>query len=523
VRGFVLLLVLAGCQTASHPPPIHEPHVLAAGATDRYPVALRQGESAAIVVTQQGVDVVVETFAPDGARLATVDSPNGREGDEPTEIVAARAGEYHVVVRALEPKASGHYTLAVTIRDAAQTRTVLAERERERGDAAAWLRARSGPITLRDASVDGAGLARFDALWAQARIVGLGEATHGSRQFGDMRLALTLRAIERSGVRVVGLEGSASRMRLVDAWTRDGAGDLAAMIGKQWINRRAFAALATAVRAWNVAHPADPVTIAGLDDQDNAPAREIVARAVRTLDPATATRADAVLARLVAAEAQAMIFGPSDVSPDDWRFLAQLVARLPADAQAAARTLAQSAEMNSGAPDAHSRDWLMAENLLTVAGERRALYWGHNAHVAHPPDKHGDRATTGGRFAERTGGAYAALALSFRDGGFLAQLPNDLQDRLQTFVVRAATADSIDGVLAPLGRAIVTWRDDRASPPAWLAAPRPMHWIGALYSEAPIPDQSYRPTRLLDEYDGVVVLDHVDAEPSTEIGVDRAP
>jgi len=522
VRAFVLLLVLAACQTASHPPPIHEPHVLAAGAIDRYPVRLASGESAAIVVTQQGVDVVVETFAPDGARLATVDSPNGREGDEPTEIVAPRAGEYHVVVRALEPKASGHYTLAVIFRDAAQTRAVLDERARARTAATEWLRARSGPITLRDAAVDGAGLARFDALWASARIVGLGEATHGSRQFGDMRLALTLRAIERHGVRVVGLEGSASRMRLVDAWTRDGAGDLAAMIGKQWINRRAFTALATAVRAWNTAHPGDPVTIVGLDDQDNAPAREIVARAVRTLDTATATRADAVLARLVTAEAQAMVFGPSNVSPDDWRFLAALVARVPADAQPAARTLAQSAELNSGAPDAHSRDWLMAENLLAVAGERRALYWGHNAHVAHPPDKRGERATSGGRFAERTG-AYAALGLSFRDGGFLAQLPNDLQDRLQTFNVRAADPDSIDGVLAPLGRAIVTWRGDRAAPPAWLAEPRPMHWIGALYSEAPIPDQVYRPTRLLDEYDGVVVLDHVDAEPSTEIGIDRAP
>ena len=521
MRALVLGFVVMACQSSSHPT-IHEPHVLAAGATDRYPVALRSGESAAIVVTQQGVDVFVETFAPDGARLATIDSPNGREGDEPAEIVATRAGAYHVVVRALEAKASGNYTLAITVRDAAQTRAVLAQRERDRREAAAWLRARSGPITLHDdATIDGAGLARFDALWSAARIVGLGEATHGSRQFGDTRLALTLRAIQQHGVRVVGLEASAARMRLVDAWTRDGAGDLAAMIGRQWINRRAFTALATAVRAWNVAHPGDPVTIVGLDDQDSAPAREVVARAVRSLDTATATRADAVLARIAASDAQAMVFGPSDVTPDDWRFLVALVARLPPDAQPSARTLAQGAEMNCGAPGAHSRDWLMATNLLAVAGERRALYWAHNAHVAHPPDKRGERATSGGVFAERT--TYAALALSFRDGGFVAQLPNDRQDRLQTFSVRTADPDSIDGVLATMGRAIVTWRGDRAAPPAWLTAPRPMHWIGALYSNQPIPDQWNRPTRLLDEYDGVVVLDHVDAEPSDEIGIDRAP
>ena len=223
-----------------------------------------------------------------------------------------------------------------------------------------------------------------------------------------------------------------------------------------------------------------------------------------------------------------MVFGPSDVAPEDWQFLVDLVRRFEAqkeidrDAITAARTLAQASELNSGARGARSRDVIMADNLLRAIGDKmHAVYWAHNAHVSHPPDTRGDRATTGSRLAEKS--SYAGLALSFREGGFLAQLPNDPQDRLQTFSVPAADDDSIDGVLAPLGSAIVTWSTDATSAPAWLTSARSMHWIGALFSNQFVSERWSRPSLLLRDYDGVVVFKHVDAELSDEIGANRAP
>src|SRR5262245_34784365 len=47
-----------------------------------YLVPLAVGESALIVVKQMGVDVVVEVRDPAGKTIASVDSPNGRNGDE---------------------------------------------------------------------------------------------------------------------------------------------------------------------------------------------------------------------------------------------------------------------------------------------------------------------------------------------------------------------------------------------------------------------------------------------------------
>jgi erythromycin esterase len=534
-RGWmVVLVVVAGCRDSSPPtargelPAKSVERTLEPGGTHRYRFPMKRGESRELVVTQRGVDVVVEGFAPDGARLVSVDSPNGTEGDEPVEVFAASDGEYQLVVRALEPKQSGRYTLTVrAMHDAAATRAVHDARERARGAAVEWLRPRAGAIQLRDSTIAGPGLTRFDLLAKRGRIVGLGEATHGSRQFGDVRLALTLRLIEQHGVRVIGLEGSAARMRLVDAWTRGGEGDLETMIGAQWINRRAFTALANSVRAWNAAHSQDPVSIVGLDDADHAPAREVVAAFVRrAYDAAFASQVDQVLDRLAQADAQAMVFGPSDVSAEDWKFLVDLLAKLealdpkPAAAIAATRTLAQVSEFNAGGP--RSRDWMMAENLMREIGpDRRAVFWGHNAHVAHPPDNRGQRAPTGGRLAELT--PYVAIAITFYEGGFLAQLADDPQRRLQTFTIPAAADESIDAVLGAFGDAIVTWPDGADGAPPWLLGPRAMHWIGALFSKDLAPNQWSRDASLLGDYDGVVMFRRVDAEASPEIGKNRAP
>src|SRR5262245_62453975 len=53
---------------------------LATGALHRYRLTLEPGASCDVVVTQDGVDVVVEAFGPDHARIARVDSTHGRHG-----------------------------------------------------------------------------------------------------------------------------------------------------------------------------------------------------------------------------------------------------------------------------------------------------------------------------------------------------------------------------------------------------------------------------------------------------------
>lgn len=562
--GPVAIVPLAGAQSQERGTnavqPSREPIVLTQGsrldkaldrgASHRYAVRLRRGESAEVTVTQQGVDVVLELFGPGGKRLDSADAPSGRGGDERLAIVADEGGAYEVLVRPFDPnEPAGGYRIAVTAwRDEAATRRWLGGRAEVRRSVASWLKARAGALQLREHAIDGPGLERFDLLAAQTRVLGLGEATHGSSELGDARLALTRRLVERHRVRVIALEASAARFRAVNSWARGGGCDerLRELFGPQWIGRRPMLALARFVCAWNSAQPGDPVTLVGLDPQDNASVRATLsAFASQAYDPPYAAQIQAVAERLEAADAQAAVFGRSDVRADDWRLLKQLLGSLEAErpvlaarfgdapVQAvveAVRDLVQVAEFNTDSRDEprRSRDWFMAANLLRAVGPAtRAVYWAHNAHVAHPPSRTGNAAPAGKVLRDLLGREYGAVATSFLEGGFLAQRASDPDNRLATFTLPPAPAESIDAVLDSmgLGDALAAWPAEKpeAVVPAWLDKPQPLHWIGALFSDEWLPHQWAQPYRLAADFDGVVFLRKVQSEIVPEIGKRRAP
>jgi CHAT domain-containing protein/tetratricopeptide (TPR) repeat protein len=71
-----------------------------------YKIVLAANQYLHVVVEQRGIDVVVALFAPDGKKIAEVDSPNGTQGQEPLSIVAETAGNYRLEIRSPEPKAA---------------------------------------------------------------------------------------------------------------------------------------------------------------------------------------------------------------------------------------------------------------------------------------------------------------------------------------------------------------------------------------------------------------------------------
>src|SRR5260221_12220255 len=85
-----------------------------------YSIALTAGQYLHVVVDQKGVDVVVTVFAPDGKKLAEVDSPNGTTGLETILVVTEMAGNYRLEVHSLKPKAAaGRYEVKINEQRAA--------------------------------------------------------------------------------------------------------------------------------------------------------------------------------------------------------------------------------------------------------------------------------------------------------------------------------------------------------------------------------------------------------------------
>ena len=481
----IALLAPSSREVAMKPGDVHD-----------YTLRLRRGESVQAVVQQQGVDVVIELRDPAGKLLDIIDGPTGRNGDEPIEIFASATGDYALRIRPYDKnEPAGKYTVRVeAIRSVAATRDLLGQRRQAREQAATWLRARSGSIET--------------AKLRHARVIGIGEATHGSREIGDARVAFTRRLVESDGYRTIAIEGSVDRLAAAE------------VVG--WIGRRTQADILRWVASWNASHPGDRVRVIGVDPQDNARSRAVLRRFLHDAygDDAL-VRWNVAEKEIAAADEQTPVFGDSNVDPAVRQYLVDLVANLTLDApilearhgkdavqaaRDAARNLAQFADFNSNG--AHSRDWYMAANVLEAASSSRVIYWAHNAHVAAPANGR----TAGAILRSALACDYMPIAITFGEGGFLAQLPNDLEDRLMTTTLPPAPDETFENVLVSTG--LTTWdcNPDLAAVPPWLRSPHLMHWVGGLWATDSLLSTAFRPFNLLKDFDGVIYVPRVTAE-----------
>lgn len=514
------------------------------GVVDDYPIALATGESALIIVKQEGVDVVVDVSAPSGALLDSVDGPTGRYGDEVVEIFAKEKGDYHLRIHAIDDQEPvGKYRVTVReMRSADNTSAILASRQSARNEASKWLAVRSAGLPAFDSVAKQKTLPVLDLLAKKAQVVGLGEATHGSREFGDVRLVLTERLIREHGYRVVAIEGSATTMRVIAPYLNGGSEktpEMDRVIESGWIGRRTRRQLIEWLRNWNRSHAKSQVALIGVDAQENGKSRETLAAFLqRAYSAQVVDQWKQAATELAAADAQTPVFGDSGVNDRVGQFLNELLAKMALDAPIlrarfgdeiyaeawrAAKDLAEFSDFNSEKAGAlgHSRDWYMAVEVLQAAegqegSKRKVVFWAHNAHVAVRNQ------TTGAVLRNALGCNYAGVAITFGQGDFVAQIPNDLQDRLAVSTVPMAEGDSIESVLATVqaGPLMASWRCGSARPglPEWLGKPRPMHWVGGLYAPSTPVSGAFRSFDLLHDFDAIIYLPKVSAD---EIPLDR--
>ncbi len=509
------------------------------GQTHKFELRLKQRESAELVVLQQGVDLVVDVLSPAGRVTDTVDSPNGRSGPEPVVITAAAAGAYTIQVRPIAPnEPAGTYGLTVTaLRDAAATRQWILARRAARQLAIDWLRARSVSLPATKAIRTSAAIKPFDALAKRATVIGLGEATHGSREFADLRLAITRRLVEQHGYRLVTLEQSESRIRALSPYLNGedvSRSEMNALLDSGWFGRRSRRDLVEWIRQWNIAHPAGRVSLIGVDAQDFAGSRAILAVFLpQAYGKKIAARWKAAEAELIAADDQSQVFGNSDISAPTRSFAVELLGTLEHDAPLlalrfdearvrdaieAARNLAQFSDYNGNEAGAinHNRDWYMAINVLRALRQNpgsKAVFWAHNAHVAATSASY---QPTGTVLRSALGCGYGALGATFGEGSFIAQVPNDANARLALTKLPVADPESLEAAIGQVGTGgmFIAWpcAVGGLGVPPWLAQPRAMRWVGGLFTPGDAPSTATRPFTLTKDFDGVFYVPGVTAE-----------
>ncbi|GIH62553.1 erythromycin esterase family protein [Microbispora siamensis] len=390
-------------------------------------------------------------------------------------------------------------------------------------EVAKWLKTRAIPLNGLKPGAGTADLASFRVALDGVRVVGLGEATHGTREFFLIRHRLLEFLVEELGFTTLAVEASASASRAVDDYVQGGSGDpVEALAGLGFWTLHTVEMLA--VVEWLRDHnrtASRKVRFAGIDPQHPAASLDAL-RAYLGDD------APGLLDPLAPLAAKRLGVGPPldrRIEADARRvedFLAGV--SVPDEAPAHARIVCQSADLASRPlrhPDpaqtvSVARDRYLADNvdLLLADPDAKVALWAHNGHVMAGSHSGGSVPTMGLHLRQRYGEAYYALGVLFGAGRFRARRPRfgkvdpatppvafrvPLVRRPTIVEARLATAHPGDHVI-----------DLRSGPrpeaaARWLGEPLHMRGYGAVARRFTY-KLSYMPTVLSEHFDGIAFV-----------------
>lgn len=376
----------------------------------------------------------------------------------------------------------------------------------------------------------------LDPLVGEARIVALGESSHGTAEDFRMKHRIIRYLVERKGFTVVAFEGSWAATDLLDAYVKGGPGTAAAGLDRLgfWTWRtEEVRDLVEWMRSTNAGKPSKPLSFTGFDMQDmENPVRclteglaklpEADRTAVLSLYPAEADRGGEKLRALDAARLAELLADANEA-------VSRLEARREAIAAATsakdyerlrqcARIIVQLVEdLDEGLSNAH-RDRSMAANVRWLAdtaypGEKIVL-WAHNAHVGTRPG------WMGGHLRETFGTDMVVLGFASHHGEVRAVALKDGTMQMAagpvTHTLGPVVPNSLDDILDAVGLPFFV-ADLRQAPAGgalaqWLARPQLETSIGAGYDPAGI---NASPSLVGASYDAIVFI----AESSAAVGL----
>lgn len=403
----------------------------------------------------------------------------------------------------------------------------------------AWLSANAFPLDPLDPDGPVDDLEPLRGLLSDARIVALGEATHGTREFALMKHRLLRFLVEELGFGAIALEAPWAEAYRIDDYVRTGTGDPETLLSGLYLwpwNTREVLDVVGWLREHNQDSP-DPVRFLGIDMQFPGMAIQNVKAFVSQVDPTRLPEVEGGLECLerfandpagrfpapeYADQLRQAYREPCRRSLDDvYALLAshevEYTQASNPDAFAWALQSARLAvqfEDHASALVLYMRDLYMAENVAwhldRLGPGGRLVVWSHNYHVANMP------IFMGQELKHRYGDEVVLVGFNFFRGGFNAGPPG------VATVLGQPEPHSVSGPIpyayghyfseAGLPRFALALRGVDVSAPSWLRGPRPLRAIGSEFDPTD-PDDFFWVSRLPEEFD-VVVYIH-DSTPST--------
>ncbi len=369
-----------------------------------------------------------------------------------------------------------------------------------------WLRRNAIPVATTLAGNGFADLQPLHDVIGDARIVALGEATHGTSEFFRMKHRLTEFLASEKGFSLFAIEAGMAEASRINDFVLTGQGDPAELLeglrSQVW-NIQEVLDLILWMRDFN-ASGQGRIQFTGFDMQSSALAAQNVRIFLAQAEPAYIPTANAAFARIAAAEfrgrataadaaAARSIYEHLSAQRDVYL---QTIAREQVDwAIQNARLVVQRAESLAGIT---SRDRSMATNVEWILDQAPAgskiVLWAHNGHVNRNPgwmgdfldQRYGDEMyVLGFAFGE---GRYSAIGRGFLPGIHEALPP--VPGSLETFLGAAG-----------IPRFILDLRPGHL-PGKWFDEPRNFRSIGSAAVRC-----AFYPIVAADHYDGLIWID----------------
>ncbi|MFE0178184.1 erythromycin esterase family protein [Streptomyces sp. NPDC059002] len=389
------------------------------------------------------------------------------------------------------------------------------------------------PLRSAEPGTGTADLRALGVMVGDAKVVGVGEATHGSHEFFALKDRLFRHLVEQKGFTTFALEISWSAGLRIDDYLQRGDGDRTArqvvhevMAGSPW-DREEFATLVQWMRDHNLRHPDRPVHFVG--DDIGAPRLDervfdSVTDYVRRTRPESMPRLDELLTGLRPLDdAFAYLKRPLAERQQNAARAKQVLDLVQRQRSAGgedfefalqnARHIAQTYTFLSVDPGDQAsltamqryRDQVMAET--TAWWQRRTggrvLLSAHNDHVGYAASDPTTYPKTQGSFLRDTLGAdYLAIGTTFDRGSFLSK-DQALGGEWKKFTVGPAGPGTNEYTLDQV-RYRDYYADLRKAPAAarsWLGMSRPTYSAGTQYPNDKTPELA-----IGDAYDALVHL-----------------
>jgi erythromycin esterase len=399
-------------------------------------------------------------------------------------------------------------------------------------DVLEWIRRNAVRISAATAGSGFADLSPLKRAVGDARIVALGEATHGTREFFQLKHRMLEFLVTEMGFSIFSIEANMPEAYHVNEYVLKGEGDPAKLVQgmRAWTwDTQEVLDMVRWMRDYNRSGKG-PVQFTGFDMQSPVVAienvRDFIARwnqeflpvLERVVDLTKATRGDRNASEAIRTAAL------------EWeKIVTHMEARRSRreegsewaiqNARVAYQCMRMGGELAAPLKAMAWRDSCMATNIKWILDQSKSAkiaLWAHNWHVKTGKGA-GNEIMMGPLLRKMYGDQLTTFGFAFHQGSFRAMSRNGT---VQTFSVKPAPVGSLDAMLATSGIPLMALnlRDDvpRNGPVAdWFRAPHATRNIFQGYAEE-VPGGNMFEQVMTDEYDHLVFVEQTTASrPNT--------